>query len=452
MKKFLLVFVLMGIFVFLTSCTELFQKPSSGEGTTQPSVEDGWKSLEEGKVSEAESIFEDVLSRNPNDPDANAGMAIVKIYRFKEKLYDIAESIQNSLPSFPTYTPLKSSTQLDQSEIDSAIDDLLEIEEYLDRALSDPDISHKLCVNKFDWDGDGTVEAYTPMKVKDANGTIYSIEEVIYSEQLSGTPPYVVIPDGGDAWFDFEGFRAMLREEELPETIAFDDNDYITIDDGTLYLLKFFVKSILTSMRLLATWNLSLPDDFPTNYDDPNWLADVLEYFDENNNMTIDENEWQKLDPFLTFRENGSQNLSGSVNALEEGIEALLEADEDSEKDEGDLHDITSQEYLPEYGLLRDEEEENLRNFLSTLDIKVDVYGDGNTDCTLHFSVLKDNPDNFSDLKVFFPSIQFQNNNGTIVLESIGELPDPTLGGLVEPGIVLPEFVGDILRRGSMLK
>ena len=73
-------------------------------------MEDGWKFLEEGKVSEAESIFEDVLSRNPNDPDANAGMAIVKTYRFKEKLYNIAESIQNSLPSFPTYTPLKSST------------------------------------------------------------------------------------------------------------------------------------------------------------------------------------------------------------------------------------------------------------------------------------------------------------------------------------------------------
>jgi len=168
--------------------------------------------------------------------------------------------------------------------------------------------------------------------------------------------------------------------------------------------------------------------------------------------LTIDENEWQRLDPFLTFRENGSQNLSGSVNALEEGIEALLEADKDSEKDEGDLHDITSQEYLPEYGLLRDEDEENLQNFLSTLDIKVDVDGDGNTDYTLHLSVLKNNPDNFSDLKVFFPSIQFQNINGTIVPVSIGELPDPTLSGLIEPGIVLPGFVGDILRRGSILK
>lgn len=452
MKKYLLILTFIGLFIFLTACADISKPPS--EEPTQPTVEDGWQDLEEGNVVDAKSTFEQILNEDPDNPEANAGMAIIKTYEFREKFYNILESIQNSVslfptPSqsfassfftFPTYASLEVSTPLlNQDEIDSAILELEDIEEYLDKALNDPDISYRLYINKFDWDGDGEVEPTKSMKVVDVRGNVYDIKDVLYSEQPEGEGPFVVLQDGGDAWFDFEWFRAKFREEELPNEIVFDDNDYITIDDGTLYLLRFFIKSALAFMRLLATWDLSLPADFPMpeGPNDFNWFSDVLDYLDENDDMIIAGGEWQGLDPFLEFRENGSENLQGFVDALVKSIESILEADEDSESDTGDEHDITSQEYLPKWGLLEDVIEDRFRDFLENLDMEIDVNGDGDVDYTLHFGVLGEYPDRFSDLKDFFPSVQFVNVNGITYPFSTGELPDPTFGGFVTPGIDL---------------
>jgi len=460
MKRYLLILTFVGLFIFLTACADILKPPS--EEPTQPTAEDGWEDLEEGNVDGARSIFEQILNEDPDNPEANAGMAIIKTYEFREKFNNILESIRDSVSlfptipqnsaslffTFPTYASLEVSTPLlNQDEIDSAILDLLEIEEHLDKALNDPsisNISYNLYINEFDWDGDGKVESTDPMKVMDIKGNVYDIRDVLYSEQPEddSTPvvlPFIVLDEGGDAWFDFEWFKAKFRGEELPSEIVFNDNDYITIDDGTLYLLRFFIKYVLAYMRLLATWDLSLPADFPMpgGLDDLNWFSEVLDYLDENSDMIIAGDEWQGLDPFLEFRENGSENLQGFVDALVESIESILAADEDSENDTGDEHDITSQEYLPEWGLLEEEIEIYLQNFVQTLDMEIDVNGDGNVDYTLHFGVLRDSTETFSDLKVFFPPVQFESVGSITYPSSIGELPDNTFGGFVEPGIDL---------------
>ena len=270
MKRYLLILTFVGLFIFLTACADILKPPS--EEPTQPTAEDGWEDLEEGNVDGARSIFEQILNEDPDNPEANAGMAIIKTYEFREKFNNILESIRDSVSlfptipqnsaslffTFPTYASLEVSTPLlNQDEIDSAILDLLEIEEHLDKALNDPsisNISYNLYINEFDWDGDGKVESTDPMKVMDIKGNVYDIRDVLYSEQPEddSTPvvlPFIVLDEGGDAWFDFEWFKAKFMGEELPSEIVFNDNDYITIDDGTLYLLRFFIKYVLAYMN-----------------------------------------------------------------------------------------------------------------------------------------------------------------------------------------------------------
>lgn len=172
--------------------------------------------------------------------------------------------------------------------------------------------------NNFDWDGDGKLEPQESLKLSDSNGGSYDAID-IYLGLVTPEGTLVIDQSGGDAWFDFETFSG---QNQNPEEIVFDENDYLILDKGAFSALLVVVKAVLSISDLLLTWDLTLPADLPNPADFENmeeWIYAVLlqlagdDYIISNNG---DSGEWNGLDPFLRFRENGSNYLKDLVDSV----------------------------------------------------------------------------------------------------------------------------------------
>jgi hypothetical protein len=116
------------------------------------------------------------------------------------------------------------------------------------------------------------------------------------------------------------------------------------------------------------------------------------------------------------------------------GLEAILWLNEDIvEDDPGDEHDFTSRYYFEE-PLLDEDTENTLQDIVETKQVELPegeqfTYKHTETETLtativgIDFGILAENPDNFENLKAFFPTLDLQNE--------YYEFPDPAFGGLL---------------------
>ncbi|MCD6552083.1 hypothetical protein [Thermotoga sp.] len=481
-KRFLPVLLSgLALAIFLFSCAgPITVGPGGAEGEDLSNLlESGLDSLASGNIDDAKSTFEDVLSEDPENATANAGMSVILLYElFRDYSSEISQltgvfrsvpvrfgpfrEITRSFsfmkyffmsmkqfplppeppvqppPFLPEENPLETWNQLYET-VSATLSELWprlkELELCLERAITG-NASLTLYPNNFDWDGDDVLEPEEPLELSDGTNT-YSVVDLLYGS-VSPEGTLVIVQSGGDAWFDFETVSG-----QNPENIIFDENDYLILDKGEFSALLFVVKAALSISDLLLTWDLTLPSDLPnpSGYDDmETWLQAVLDYIDNNNDNMVDNTsgdggEWNNLNPFLVFRENGSAYLEDLVDSIVMGIQSVLWFNEDIEEDDpGGEHDLTSLHYFEEPPI--DEETVNtLQEIVDTHRVELPegepfTYKQTETETfvativAIDFGVLQDNPSGFENLKVFFPTLDLSNE--------YYEFPDPTFGGLLE--------------------
>jgi|GEM_PF-2419866 len=465
--------------IFLFSCAGPITVGPGGisEENLSNLLESGLDSLESGDTDGAKDAFEDVLAEDPDNPTANAGMSVILLYElFRDYSSEITQftgifrnvpvrfgsfrEIARSFsfmkyfmnmkqlpplppeppvpppPFLPEENPIETWNQLYES-ISATLSELWprlkDLELCLENAIKG-NASITLHPNNFDWDGDGALEPEEPPELSDGTNT-YSVVDLFYgSASPEGT--LVVVQSGGDAWFDFETISG-----QNPEEIVFDENDYLILDKGAFSALLLVVKAALSISDLLLTWDLTLPSDLPNpaDYEDMGgWIQALLDQLAGDDDVVSNDNgdggEWNELDPFLVFRENGSSYLEDLVDSVVKGIQSILWLNEDIEEDNpGDEHDFTSMYYFEEP--LLDENTENiLQEVVNTKQVELSegepfTYKQTETETltativAIDFGVLAENSGSFEDLKVFFPTLNLQNG--------YFEFPDPTFGGLL---------------------
>jgi hypothetical protein len=179
-------------------------------------------------------------------------------------------------------------------------------------------------------------------------------------------------------------------------------------------------------------------DFFCENQDNEDFMLLLFEELDPTESGVIDAADIKDFvgDDFLTFRNTDSPSRITNVRTLlldipETGrllLDELFYGTEDDRKIINPywinrFFDIPSEDWDDAY--------DDMNNELDTLEKELDpiVYEDVelNEEVTMHLYVLFNQPNNFSDLLTFFPTINY--NTETMELISI-ELPDSTFGGL----------------------
>jgi len=469
----------LALMIFLFSCAGpiTFGPGETSEEEISNLLEDALDSLESGDTDGAKDAFEDALAEDPENPTANAGMSIILLYelfrdysdeigqftgifrmvpvRFKSfreitRSFSLMKYFMNMKqfppplppeppvpppPFLPEENPIETWNQLYENlyiMFSELWPRLKELETCLEYAVTG-NASLTIHPNNFDWDGDSVLESETPLELSDGTNT-YSVVDLLY-DSASPEGTLVVVQSGGDAWFDFETISG-----QNPEEIVFDENDYLILDKGAFSALLVVVKAVLSISDLLLTWDLTLSTNLPNpaDYEDTEeWIQAVLlqlagdDYIISNNG---DGGEWNELDPFLRFRENGSDYLEDLVDSVVKGLEAILWLNEDIvEDDPGDEHDFTSRYYFEE-PLLDEDTENTLQDIVETKQVELPegeqfTYKHTETETLtativgIDFGILAENPDNFENLKAFFPTLDLQNE--------YYEFPDPAFGGLL---------------------
>ncbi|MDK2884387.1 MAG: tetratricopeptide repeat protein [Pseudothermotoga sp.] len=426
--------------------------------------------LNSGNTDEARNYFESVLQNDPDDPKANAGMGVILTFDVMSDLSNFLLEAMSQVPPLITSVPVKGigfnvetilpltkffigelmriprDTTTRQTNgmtyeeflqfLRNLHDKLSDAEEYLKTAI-EGHASFDLHVNALDWDGDGTSEPYAPLKITDGIHT-YELYKILYEmEEPSFESTPVIDQTGGDAWFDFETVSAVLREETPPSSVGFTDSDYISIDEGELACILVLVEALKAGIDVPLTWNLTLPEDFPNfvNYEDPvAWKLDALEYIDQKGDGNVDYRiinpsgdggEWNALDPFLTFNENGATYLADFVESVQELAWAILQLDSDVENDPADIHDLTSSYYVED--VVDEQEEGQLLELINYGTITIQLFSEVST-MIVHLHVLKDLPGNYNNLKKYFPTLEWDYTGAAIPTF----WPDQTFGGLLE--------------------
>ena len=465
MKKwylFTLAVILSAALLIFSGCAA----PTSGTSTSEK-VEEGFTVLNSGDVNDAKETFEGVLSQDPDNPEANAGMGLILTFESLQNIEEIlGEDILQALSSFnqlSSPSSLKTPNFTSESFLSFAkfflerfpklptrqsenltYEELLQLLRNLHDSLSDAENHLKIAikgkaqfnfhVNALDWDRDGTSEPYEPLKITDGTYT-YNLYEILNGLTFVSIP--TIDQSGGDAWFDFETLSAALQGEELPASAIFTDSDYVVVDEGELALILAFVDILKAIIDIPLTWSFTLPEDFPdlSNYVDlTDWEVAVLvlEYIDKKgdgnidykiSNFSGDGGEWNALDTFLTFNNNEEEYLADLAESVQRAAWAVVKLDEDVESDY-DIHDLTSRYYVED--VVNDEIEGQLLNFA---EYGTFTYEDPYIIIMVHLNVLKDHPERFDDLKNYFPTLEWDDDTGSIIPTY---LPDETFGGLIE--------------------
>jgi len=140
-------------------------------------------------------------------------------------------------------------------------------------------------------------------------------------------------------------------------------------------------------------------------------------------NFSGDGGEWNALDTFLTFNNNEEEYLADLAESVQRAAWAVVKLDEDVESDY-DIHDLTSRYYVED--VVNDEIEGQLLNLA---EYGTFTYEDPYIIIMVHLNVLKDHPERFDDLKNYFPTLEWDDDTGSIIPTY---LPDETFGGLIE--------------------
>ncbi|MFO7882927.1 MAG: hypothetical protein R6U52_10370 [Kosmotogaceae bacterium] len=314
--------------------------------------------------------------------------------------------------------------------------------------------------NKFDWSGNGTVnsteeivllvtgEKWTPEDgwedIEDEPFGLYSdILIPLAKEECELYPDELTIDEtGGDAWLDF-GFLEWIADDATGTyTVEFTDDDHIAIGAGELSLVKI-IEDILQALLVpTIVWDLQPSqgsiDFFCENQDNEDFMLLLFEELDPMESGVIDSASVKGFvgNDFLTFRNSDSPSRITYVRTLlldipETGrlfLDELFYGVEDNRKIVNPywinrFFDISLEDWDDAY--------DDMNNELDTLENELDPIVDEdvelNEEVTMHPYVLFNQPNNFSDLLAFFPTINY--NTETMELISI-VLPDSTFGGL----------------------
>lgn len=346
------------------------------------------------------------------------------------------------------------------SELEAIWEDLC----YLQNDIIDSNV--KLFLNQFDWNGDGVLEPDKELRLlvtwRDWDYNQHQGSFKLYSNIFleRGLPDIYYIesieidPAGGDAIFDFEFFDAMAGNIELDwDTYVpvFDDNDYITIDEGDIAVIKIFLDMLMSSLMPFLVYDLTPSADFVEYV---NEIADgrepLPEDFDLNNdgNITTDEIKQFIGGDFLAFRDTKSADRLSSIRDylcnMPVSMEVLRYNLLHSTKTEENRHNLTSPWFV-EYTADDDEHfQETISEIDDMLDYirpdgkDIDIEADlGEGDLLIHLYAIFDNPEAFSDLLSFVPSIYNYEDFDELSIV----FPDETFGGLLTnfPKTLLPE-------------
>ncbi len=458
MRRFIWVMAI-SVVLILTSCQFLPSK--------EDLMDQGTSALQNGNLNEAEEKFNEVLQIDPNDPNAHAALALIYFFKayiassqwWDENATSISEPVilggspidlnnavkafrnlrfpmkalfKNGSTEFNLGDTLDEITQAQEQVEENIIPNYEKALEHANAALAEGNVNLKIYPNRLDMDGDGTVEPDTPMKFITNKGKSFTMEDVYKCTvpELDDDEVILIDQTGGDAWFDYHLVVSMISSDATCGDPVFnDEDDYLTVDDGDMHVIKSISGFILGYLYLFVTYNFDMPDEAINVIEDAfnnGNFEDLISYFDADENYIITNQELQnKLGDFLTFREKGEQHLSGSIEMLKTGFESALDADEEIESDPGGDHNFTSHEFFPDYGFLTDDNEDEFEEAIGYLtDQPIPL--DESSGVYLNLFVLKNNPNNFSDLKDFFPDIHMMENKLVF--------PDPTFGGLLNPG------------------
>ena len=464
-----MIFIPLVIIALITSCAQ------PAEEVKEKAIQ----ALENGDIESAEEQFSNALEANPDDPDANAGMAVVYAYKsFKEigefiedNAEDIADLISEINELFYAYpenfgekllesfgkaifgkyirmVPKLMSTgpstedvieivnkvfdeiESIQNELDSRLVPLLEsLSSYAEKAAAS-DVEIRIYPNRFDNDGDGESEPEEPMKFKaimrDGSSFEFDIVQLYEGEvDLSNASEVKVSKDGGDAWFDYDYILCKYEGREDCE-VNFDENDYIVLDKGEMIALKMFADLLLSYIYRFNSYKFTIPSEIVEKFVNSYYLGDpsiFINYLDSNGDSVISKSEIkEKFEDFLTFREPGEDYLPKILKSLASFIENVINlADEISSDEDGtETHNLTSSDFFPD-SEISDELREELTNIRDHLLGEPIEFDDGTT---IDLSVFINHPERFSDLKDYFPD--FRLNDGIVVFE------DTTFGGVLD--------------------
>ncbi len=436
MRKFVWI-ALISLALLLSSCM-LF--PSK-----EDLMNDGMNALQSGDLDGAEEKFNEVLNMDPNDANAHAALALIYFFRAYLASYNTFEDytpdsiggsfekLFKTLRTLPIRAMFRNSAGTDLGETLDEITDAQEhLEEYIipdyekafehaSRAIEIGGVNLKIYPNRLDIDGDGTVEPDTPLKFRTNKGKSFTVEDLYKctAPELDDDEIVFIDQSGGDAWFDYH----ILASGTCGDPVFNDDDDYITVDDGDMMFIKMVSGFILGSSYIFVTYKFEMPEE-TVEVLNSNGFEQILRHFDKNGDLVITTAEFKDaLGNFLTFREKGQEHLSGSIDMFKGALESALDLDEEIESDAGGDHNFTSQEFFDDF--LATEDRENVEEFIGYLTDTPAPLNEA-SGIYLKLFVLKEHPENFSDLKDFFPTVDLKNN--------IIEFPDPTFGGLVDPG------------------
>jgi len=380
-----------------------------------------------------------------------------------------------------------------QREIAETVALLEEAKSCLERALASPE-PVDIFPNHLDWNQNGVLEPETPLLFSwFAQGApVWKIiaEALIGKNEL---PPDEKIsrffdPSSGDAWFDKELFD-LIRSGEIDELDldawepVFDEEDVLTIGSTEMRWLYLLVTGELSALEPLVIYQLdfgSALQDFLNRFSKINReegiesaYAYAADFLDANHDGKISNLEWCALfdEGFLAFRpeeENGGthavENWKGAIVGFCETMIWMIENDQlpflDDPEEEGpfglNLARLDTGSPLSErlLAILREtidyvsdptkavtlfsiESEEPLfsrvRGFLDLRGI------DSRFIDELHVLAYPGmyfaHPENFSDLKAFFPQLYYQWIDRTFPIPELFLFEDPAFGGLLQADI-----------------
>jgi tetratricopeptide (TPR) repeat protein len=379
MKKYIVVGVTTVLMLLLfSSCASI---------DLSPYILAGFNQMNAGNIEEAEEYFQEVLRRDNAQPDANLGLSLISLFKGNRDLLEF--SIDDFPSEFAVFAPaptqsrdiqkaqlrmkllaaaIKTKTSRDTIEpidlsgirdfINASQEDLSAIVALLEKAriclekAMDEAQPREIQPNKFDWNGNGTIESDSALLFSgllDGLPVWQLVAEGMYLFQIpneEGASPRLFDKTGGDAWFDKELFDRILSGEEIDIGTwipVFDDTDVFTIGVKEIRWLYLFVTAELTVLEPLVVYSFDFgeeTEDFYYEYIE--WYNTfgyesavqwALRTLDSTQDGTITNQEWraQMGEGFLAFRpedENGGAHAienwqSAIVGFCETGIEML---------------------------------------------------------------------------------------------------------------------------------
>jgi len=450
MKKLLIVLLIV-LSLGMISCTQMVEEEEAPINIPELLVR-GENALEDGHDAEAETLFRQVLSNQPNHPKANMAMGCIQLLKGNRKIITLIESVSNQLSSHqrranPITLLMDLNFRALQTDLTFIIKDLERGKTHLEKAMAfmTAETTITLYPNRFDWNQDGYVDPTTPLNLSvDVYGTGETrLWWVLFYNPGPVSSPRAIFDETkrGDAWFDIETINGLVYENVLPIGYepVFDENDHIELTQAEVEVLLGFVNMELALLEPALIYDINpKPElmDFIAQasntihlYDNP--LDFATQTLDTDQNGTITNTEIRTIFPesFLSFY----NDSEGGLNAINDWKDAINDFAQIGSRLEGEgffefTHADMDSFFEALDAIVNDE------NFQISLDsapliasrIRIPVRR------YLKPSVFFNHPNRFEDLKdLLIPDIGYLTYTITF--------PDPTFGGLVNEEMpVLP--------------